>query len=106
MSSSDNRVRFGSYTADTNARTIDTLSFQPKVVVVQNEASTFDMVYWQEGMDDDAAFLTTGTTGVRSVLTSGGITVGTNETNNFGSFTIGTGGAIQAAGKVRWTAYE
>ena len=108
MGSSDNRARFGSYTSDgSSLRTIATLAFQPAAVTVQNTQDG-SQLYWQEGMDEDSAIKTV-SSGTRTLITSDGISVGSDVPGNplpFGTFTIGVDAAIVVAGEVRWAVEE
>lgn len=91
--------------AATAAALTITCGFKPRLIRWINVTSTAAMLKreWYDGMAANNAILSTGTTGVVTLDTTGGPSVGSAATNNDGTFTM-PAGSVPASSTFVWEA--
>ncbi len=103
MSSGVSRVKEGSYIGTGVSRSIDgeKLGFRPRKVEIHRITTAIDKAEFIEGMAALSMLLTTGSSGVRTLVTSQGITLKAD------GFTVGTAAQINnATDEYRFVAWE
>jgi hypothetical protein len=103
MSSGVSRVKVGSYIGTGAALNIDKekVGFKPQKVEIHRVDTAIDKAEHIDGMADASMFLTTGSTGVRTLVTTEGITLKSD------GFTLGTDATVNnAADRYRYVAWE
>lgn len=103
MASGVNRVRVGQYLGTGVAQSIigDKVGFQPKCVKIARRTTAIDLAENYEGMPALSFYQTVGATGVRTLVTSQGITLLTT------GFSVGTDTHLNNAGDTYdYIAYE
>ena len=71
---------------------LDKVGFEPKRVTIYRKTTGIDMAVHVKGMADDSMYLTTGSTGVRTLVATQAITL-----TDFG-FSLGTNAAVNNSG--------
>ncbi len=96
MASGNSRVVSGSYVGTGAAQYIryDKVGFRPKRITVYRNETAIDMCEHIQGMADASMFQTIGTTGVRTLVTTEGITLQDQ------GFLLGTDAQVNAAAGV------
>lgn len=94
MGSGISRVKTGSYEGTGAAQDItgDKVGFQPKRVSIYRIDTAQDLAEWVEGMPDDSFLKTAGGTGVRSLVTTQGVTPAVD------GFSLGTNASVNNSG--------
>jgi hypothetical protein len=103
MSSGVSRVAVGAYVGTGALQEIkaEKIDFKPRKVEIHRMTTAIDKAEWVEGMDDDSMLLTTGSTGVRTLVTTAAIIPLTS------GFSVGTAAQINNAGDTyRYVAWE
>lgn len=103
MSSGVSRVAVGAYVGTGAALEIkgEKVDFKPRKIEIHRVETNIDKAEWVEGMDDDSMLLTTGSTGVRTLVATQAITPLTS------GFQLGTNAAVNASGGTyRYVAWE
>jgi hypothetical protein len=103
MSSGVSRVAAGAYIGTGALLNIEKekVDFKPRKVEIHRMTTAIDKAEYVEGMDDDSMLLTTGSTGVRTLVATQAITLLDS------GFSVGTNAAVNNAGDTfRYVAYE
>lgn len=103
MSSGVSRVAVGTYEGTGVAQSIykEKVDFKPRKVEIHRIDTAIDKAEHVEGMDDASMLLTTGSTGVRTLVASNGITLLST------GFQVGTAAQINNSGDTyRYVAWE
>lgn len=103
MASGVSRVKSGQYVGTGAALDVigDKVGFRPKKVEIHCLTTNIDKAEHIAGMDDASMLLTTGSTGVRTLVTTAAITLEDS------GFSVGTAAAVNTSGSVyAYTCWE